>query len=368
MTEKLDPIALRRTLHTMPELAFQEVRTSQFVADTLEKLGYEVTRNVGNTTGVIGVVKGAEPGPTLMLRADMDALPFEIDGKPCAIHACGHDAHTAMLLAAASELKDVVKRGTLKVLFQPAEETIEGALAMIKAGAIDDVDMIVGAHIRPVQDLEPGTCCAAVNHTASTTLYATIKGRSAHAARPHLGINAIDVACAVVQGVQAIWLNPAASWSAKATQLHADQGGATNSIPEEARLTFDVRAGTNEGMKELLEKMGHVIKLTAEAAGATAEVRFGTQCPAADHDEKLKEEIADVIRTVVGPDKLARPCGGGGEDFHHYRLARPELPAAYFGVGVGAAPGLHAATMDFDEKYLPMGTVVFVEWVKRHLA
>ncbi|MFR3635838.1 MAG: amidohydrolase, partial [Sutterella sp.] len=152
MTEKLDPIALRRTLHTMPELAFQEVRTSQFVADTLEKLGYEVTRNVGNTTGVIGVVKGAEPGPTLMLRADMDALPFEIDGKPCAIHACGHDAHTAMLLAAASELKDVVKRGTLKVLFQPAEETIEGALAMIKAGAIDDVDMIVGAHIRPVQD------------------------------------------------------------------------------------------------------------------------------------------------------------------------------------------------------------------------
>ena len=94
MTEKLDPIALRRTLHTMPELAFQEVRTSQFVADTLEKLGYEVTRNVGNTTGVIGVVKGAEPGPTLMLRADMDALPFEIDGKPCAIHACGHDAHS----------------------------------------------------------------------------------------------------------------------------------------------------------------------------------------------------------------------------------------------------------------------------------
>lgn len=366
MTEKLDPIALRHVLHEMPELAFKEERTSAFVADTLEKLGYEVTRHVGGTTGVVGVIKGAEAGPTLMLRADMDALPFEIDGKPCAIHACGHDAHTSMVLAAASELKDIVKRGTLKVLFQPAEETIEGALAMIKAGVIDDVDMIVGAHIRPVQDLEPGTCCAAVNHTASTTVYATIKGRSAHAARPHLGINAIDVACAVVQAVQAIWLNPVASWSAKATQLHADQG-ATNSIPEEARITFDVRAGTNDLMKELLEKMTKAIQLSAEAAGATAEVRYGTQCPAADYDEALTEEIADVIRTVVGPDKLARPCGGGGEDFHHYRLARPGLPAAYFGVGVGAAPGLHAATMDFEEKYLPMGTAVFVEWVKRHL-
>ncbi len=366
MTEILDPIQLRRTLHEMPELAFQEQCTSKFVADTLERLGYAVERGVGGTTGVIGTLKTNVPGPVLMLRADMDALPFEIDGKPCAIHACGHDAHTAMVLAAASELKDVVKRGTLKVLFQPAEETIEGALAMIKAGAIDDVDMIVGAHIRPVQDLEPGTCCAAVNHTASTTLSVTIRGRSAHAARPHLGINTIDVGAAVVQAVQSIWLNPVASWSAKCTQFHADQG-ATNSIPEEARLTFDVRAGTNELMKELLEKMRVAIELTAEAAGATAQLRFGTQCPAYDYDEALTEEIADVIRTVLGSDKLARPCGGGGEDFHHYRLAKPGLAAAYFGVGVGAAPGLHAANMDFEEKYLPMGTAVFVQWVKRHL-
>lgn len=366
MTEILDPIALRRELHEMPELSFKEVRTSKFVADTLERLGYEVQRNVGDTTGVVGVIRGAEPGPVLMIRADMDALPFEIDGKPCAIHACGHDAHTSMVLAAASQLKDIVRRGTLKVLFQPAEETIEGALAMIRAGAIDDVDMIVGAHIRPVQDLEPGTMCAAVNHTASTTLSVTVKGRSAHAARPHLGVNAIDVGSAVVQAVQAIWLNPVASWSAKCTQFHADQG-ATNSIPEEARLTFDVRAGTNDLMKELLEKISRAVTLTAEAAGATAEIRYGTQCPAYDYDEKLMQEIADCICTVAGPDKLARPCGGGGEDFHHYRLARPDLPAAYFGVGVGATPGLHAANMTFEEKYLPMGTAVFVEWVRRHI-
>lgn len=367
MTEKLDPIALRRALHEMPELAFQEEKTAQFVADKLQALGYEVTRHIGDTTGVMGVIHGAEPGPVLMLRADMDALPFEIDGKACAIHACGHDAHTAMVLAAASELKDLVKRGTLKVLFQPAEETIEGALAMIKAGVIDDVDMIVGAHIRPIQDLEPGTCCAAVNHTASTTVSVVVRGRSAHAARPHLGINTIDVGAQIVQAVQAIWLNPVASWSAKATQFHADQG-ATNSIPEEARITFDVRAGTNDLMKELLAKMADAITYTAKATGAEATIKYGTQCPAADYDEALTEEIADVIRTVVGPDKLARPCGGGGEDFHHYRLSRPGLPAAYFGVGVGATPGLHAATMNFDEQYLPMGTAVFVEWVKRHLA
>lgn len=366
MTEILDPIAIRRDLHDMPELAMKEVRTAAYLADKLEALGYDVERQVGGTTGVIGTLKGAEEGPTLMIRADMDALPFTIDGKPCAIHACGHDAHSAMVLAAASALVPLIKRGTLKVLFQPAEESIEGALAMVKAGAIDDVDMIVGAHIRPVQDLEPGTLCAAVNHVGSTNVMVTIKGHSAHAARPHLGVNVIDVGAAVVQAVQAIWLNPAATWTAKATQFHADKG-ATNSIPDEAHITFDVRAGTNELMKELLEKMERAVTYTAQATGAEAIFERGLFCPAADYDEALTAEIADCIKTVAGADKLAKPCGGGGEDFHHYRLSRPELPAAYFGVGVGATPGLHAANMSFDEQYLPLGTQVFVEWVKRHL-
>ena len=150
-----DPTALRRELHEMPELALHEKRTSAYVAEKLKALGIETHENVGGSTGVVGIIRGTEPGPVFMLRADMDALPFVIDGKPCCIHACGHDGHTAMLLAAASRLKDKIKRGTLKLLFQPAEETLQGAPVIIKAGVIDDVDYALGAHIRPIQDVRP---------------------------------------------------------------------------------------------------------------------------------------------------------------------------------------------------------------------
>ena len=154
-------------LHQIPEVGFQEFKTSAYLADKLEALGYEVTRNLGGT-GVVGVVKGAEPGPVMLLRADMDALPFVIDGEHKAIHACGHDAHCSMVLAAASLLKDKVKRGTLKILFQPAEETLGGALAIINAGVLEDVDFAVGLHIRPVQDLPFGKLSPAVHHSSST--------------------------------------------------------------------------------------------------------------------------------------------------------------------------------------------------------
>ena len=218
MSKILDPVALWQDLHQIPELAMQEVKTSAYVAKTLEDLGIPVTRNVGGT-GVVGYIRGEEPGPVLMLRADMDALPFTIDGKECAIHACGHDSHTAMLLAAASRLVGTIKKGAVKLVFQPAEENITGATAMIKDGVLDDVDYALGAHIRPIQDVPAGQICAGVMHSASLTTFVEIEGRSAHAARPHLGINAIDVGTAVVQAVQAIWLNPAGVWSMKCTQF-----------------------------------------------------------------------------------------------------------------------------------------------------
>lgn len=150
---KLDVVEIWKELHRMPEPGMNEFKTGAYLADTLEKLGYEVTRGVGKT-GVVGVVRGKEPGPVVMLRADMDALPFKNeDGSIEYVHACGHDSHSAMVLTAAAELVDKVKKGTLKILFQPAEETLEGALAVMKDGAIDDVDIALGLHVRPVQDI-----------------------------------------------------------------------------------------------------------------------------------------------------------------------------------------------------------------------
>ena len=139
----LNVVEIWRDLHKTPELGFEENKTSAYLAEALEKLGYAVTRGVGKT-GVMGVIRGAEPGPVLMLRADMDALPFRNDdGSIEAVHACGHDSHCAMVLAAASELAGRVRRGTLKILFQPGEETLHGALEVLKSGAVDDVDLKV---------------------------------------------------------------------------------------------------------------------------------------------------------------------------------------------------------------------------------
>lgn len=366
MTQIYDAALLRRDLHEMPELALKEEKTAAYIAEKLRAIGIEPQCGFGGTTGVVGYIRGTEPGPVVMLRADMDALPFVIDGKPCAIHACGHDAHSAMVLAAASRLVGQVKKGAVKLVFQPAEETIEGAEAMIKGGVLDDVDLAFGAHIRPVQDLPLGTCCAAVNHTSSTTCYVTVEGQSCHAARPHLGKNAIDIGCAIVQGIQALWLNPTGAWSAKATQFHADQG-ATNSVPASAKISFDVRASTNADMKTLLEGMKRVVENTALAFDAKASIEFSTVCPAAEYDEELVREVEDAICAEVGQDKLAKPCGGGGEDFHFFKLAKPSLKAAYFGVGVGAEPGLHNATMHFDDTKLAMGVDVMVALAKKHV-
>ncbi len=364
MTQYLDPVALWEDLHQIPELAMQEVKTAAYVAKTLQDLGIETQTQLGGTTGVMGIIRGSEPGPVVMLRADMDALPFTIDGKPCAIHACGHDSHTAMLLAVASRMKDQVKKGTLKLLFQPAEEAISGALAMIDAGVLEDVDYALSSHIRPIQDVEAGKVCPGVMHSASHTMFVEIEGRSAHAARPHLGVNTIDVACAIIQNVQAQWFNPADVWSAKCTQLHAD-AGASNSIPGKARLTFDCRAGTNPLMADFNERFARIVKNTAEAFGAKAEIIEGGNCPAAEYDEDFKEMVREAIVNVCGADAVAKDCGGGGEDFHFFKMAKPSIKAAYFGVGVGATPGLHNADMHFDPKYLINGVNITVDVAKR---
>lgn len=345
-------------LHQIPEVGFQEFKTSAYLADKLEALGYEVTRNLGGT-GVVGIVKGAEPGPVMLLRADMDALPFVIDGEHKAIHACGHDAHCSMVLAAASLLKDKVKRGTLKILFQPAEETLGGALAIIDAGELEDVDLAVGLHIRPVQDLPFGKLSPAVHHSSSTFANIKITGRSCHGSRPHLGVNAVETAAAIINAAAAIKVNPTVAWSCKATAVKGG-GSAYNIIPDSAEVTFDVRSETNEDMTELLDKLRRVAENVAEAYGAKAEFNLpGGVIPAAVLDRVLTAEVAECIKEVAGEENLAEELKNpGGEDFHYFARTYPNLKAAYFGVGVAAEPGLHDPNMHFNPDGLQAGVDV----------
>ena len=354
-------------LHQMPEVGLQEFKTSAYLADAMEKLGYEVTRNV-NVTGVVAIEKGEEPGPTLLLRADMDALPFVIDGKPVNIHACGHDAHSAMLLAAASVLKGKIKRGTLKVLFQPAEETLYGAIGIIEAGVLEGVDMALGLHIRPIQDIPDGTMSPGVKHSSSTFVKVSIHGRSAHASRPHLGVNTIETAAAIIQSVAAIKMNPNFSWSCKPTIINGG-GSATNIIPDSTTITFDIRSQTNEIMTELLERFQKVVKSVGEAFEAEVEVIFpGGVIPAAVLDDELTAEVAESIKEVVGEENLMPVLNNtGGEDFHYFANKYPNLKAAYFGVGVAAEPGLHDPNMTFNVDGLQNGVDVLVNMTLKKL-
>jgi len=354
-------------LHAMPEVGFSELRTSEYLANALKKAGYEVSTGVGKT-GVVGVIKSGKPGSAVALRADMDALSHTVNGQDVCIHSCGHDSHCAMVLTAAEVLAaQGIKAGTLKILFQPAEEILTGALGMIEAGAAAGIDILFGMHLRPIQEAKTGQATPALYHGASYIIEAVVTGLTAHGARPHLGINAIDAAAAVVQAVNAIRSNPVVPWSVKTTRLHA--GGSTlNAIPDRAELAFDLRAQNNKSAEELIEKVKLAATTGAATVGAKAEVTVKGGVPAAEYDAKLIEVARQAITAVLGPDGLLDPIvTPGGEDFHYFTKKVPGLRAAYFGLGCDAEPGLHHPDMHFNHAAMPKGVAILLKAVELSL-
>ena len=356
-------------LHEIPELGFQEFKTAAYISQQLNAAGYQVTDNFNGTTGIVATLDSGVPGPTLALRADMDALGHIINGEACARHTCGHDGHSSVVLAAAQELiaEKSVKKGRLKLIFQPAEELGTGALAMIAGGAVDDVDMLLGFHVRPAEECAVGTAIPAVWYSACLTLEVTVRGETSHAARPHLGINALDAAVSAVQAVNAVHLPPGNSWSAKATRFLCD-AGVTNSVPDEARVVFDLRAAKNDDMTVLHSRVERAILHSVAAFGATAEIETMKSMPAAEIDDEMTSLIADAITGVLGEEALmpvrATP---GSEDFFHYPVQRPQVKAGFWGLGTGLVPGLHHPDMRFDLNALPAGVEIFKACVNKVL-
>lgn len=352
-----DVIALWKDLHQIPELGLQEFKTSAYVAAKLKELGYyDVEEHFAGTTGVVAYARSGNPGPTVMLRADMDALPFKNDdGSVSAVHACGHDSHTAMLLTVASNMVGKVKRGTLKLVFQPAEETLEGALALVKGGIVDDVDEAYAMHIRAPSDVPYGCLCSSIRHTASSFIRIDVKGKSSHGARPNLGASAVEAAVAIAQAVANIKLNPLKGWSCKVTRIHSE-AAAINIIPDTGVLWIDARTETNDMMDELMVKLERAAKGAAESVGATATVSVPKEpIPAPTYSAEAGQEAADLIVELFGKDHLVPPCEGGGEDFHHYSKAKPTLKNTYIGLGADVKPGVHIRSMTFNPEALPVG-------------
>lgn len=357
-------IATYKKLHMNPELGSQEKETAAFLSGELKKLGFEVIEGFA-ATGVLGTLESSQPGLTFALRADMDALPIQEETglayastRPGVMHACGHDAHCAMVLFAAKALlaNGGVTRGTLKVLFQPAEEIGgKGAVEVLEAGVLRDVDELVGVHLRNDSEAKVGDAVPGVKHSAARKIRAKIHGIHAHGAWPHKGANAISALAAIVNNVNAVHADPRVTHSVKPTGCSSGNS-ALNVIPPYAEVTFDLRAQTNEVMQDLHEKVVRAIKAGAEGIGCTAEAVMLSNAPAAELDDGLIEDAAGSIAAVTGR-RLPPVCTPGAEDFHMY-AAQGGIKSGFIGVGGNLSPGVHTPTMKVDLRALALGTKV----------
>ena len=368
-------VALRRDLHQHPELANEEHRTSERVASTLETIGCEVHRHVAGT-GVIGIIRGEHPGPSLMLRADMDALPILEDtalsfssNVPGVMHACGHDAHTACLVGAAGILVGMRKelRGTVRLLFQPAEEKLPGgALPMIEAGALGamdgtpPVDYALGQHVQPELPAGKIGIRSGMYMASSDELYITIRGEGGHAAAPHtIQSDAVVVAAQVIGALQTVVSRncpPGVPSVLSIGKLTAD--GATNVIPETAHME-----GTFRAMDEAWRSRAHsiierVVQHTAEALGATANVEIRKGYPSLYNHEGPANFVRNAAVEYVGEENVVDlDQWFASEDFAYYLQ---HVPGAFYRIGTGnEAAGinhpLHTPRFNIDEEALRVG-------------
>lgn len=352
-------------LHTIPEVGMHEFKTSRYVADVLKKAGYEVEEHVGGATGVIGVLDSGKPGPVLGLRSDMDALGT----VEHAAHLCGHDAHMSMLLTAAEEIKEegLVKKGKLKVLFQPAEETGDGALSMLKGGAVDDVDILIGMHLRPVQECRVGQAAPALYYSSAAHVVIDVEGKQSHGARPYLGVSGLDAGALIVQAANALRFNSNIVNNLKATRFISDCG-VMNAVPGTAQLVFDLRSQDNDLMETMLDRLHKAAEGAAASVGASIKWTLHNMTPASIITPEVTDMIADVIREELGEKALVPPITtAGGEDFFWFPKEKPSLKTGFIALGADVEPGLHDPAMHFDHSCMPNGVKLHKGAVKKIL-
>ncbi len=371
-------IGLRREFHRWAEPSGHEVRTAARVEEVLGSLRI-ATRRVAKT-GVIGTLKGDRPGPTIALRADMDALAQNertglefASENPGVMHACGHDAHTSALLGAARTLADEVElAGTVVFLFQPAEELATGAQAMIAEGALDAVDAVFGLHVfgqAPVGyvGVRPGPILAGGDRWKMT-----FRGRGGHGAMPHVTIDALAPACTTALGLQSIVTKEFDAKDPLVLTVGQVHGGTRfNVVADEAWLDGTVRYYRPEFAAQVEEKMRRFAQSAAEAYRTTMELEYIVMCPPTVNDPELAQLGLDVARRTLGPDALMpfEPVMGS-EDFSFFSQ---KVPGLFVAVGAGnTQKGLvypnHHPQFDIDEDCLDIARTMYVEFAKAYLA
>jgi hippurate hydrolase len=369
--------AIRRDLHAHPEIGFEEVRTSGIVAEKLAQWGIEVHRGLGGT-GVIGVLKGNGSGSRRIgLRADMDALPMEENTNlrwrstiPGRFHGCGHDGHTTILLGTARYLAETRNfDGTVHFIFQPAEEGLGGARAMIKDGLFEKFpcDEIYGLHNAP--DLNHGELAILPGPAMAGADFfdITISGYGAHGAMPERSKDPVVIAMALGQALQTIVsrnVSPTEAAVLSITQIHA--GSAYNVIPGEAKLAGTVRAFSDEVRALIRERMRAICAGIAAAFQVEIDVDIRDIFSVLVNQEEHSRVVADVARTVVGPTNVSTrsQLKMGSEDFADMLQA---VPGAYFWLGHDGSVPVHNPGFTLDDKILPIGASMFARIVETRL-
>lgn len=342
-------------LHERPERGWEEKQTTAYLVEFLQREGFE-PQPFSDMTGLY--VDIGEGEPTVGFRTDIDALWQEVNGTFQANHSCGHDGHMTVALGVALELKKALADGAVRLLFQPAEETGQGAKAILEEGIIDSLDFLYGTHVRPLTELTDGTYAPAIQHGAAKMIQGEISGTEAHGARPEEGVNAIEVASALVEALKRIWIPSSASGSVKMTQLQA--GGASgNVIPGQATFQLDIRAQDNETMEALTAGLKRAINAVATLYGARITTNVKAEMVAAQTDTAAKNILQQAITEVAGNDALQTGIvTPGGEDFHFYSYAKPDLHTTMLGIGCGVIPGLHHPEMTFNRERLPVAAKI----------
>ena len=370
---------LRRDIHAHPELRFEEQRTADVIAKALSDWGIPIHRGLGKT-GVVAILKSGTSDRAVGLRADIDALPVterntfaHASRHPGKMHACGHDGHTAMLLAAAKHLaRHRNYDGTVYLVFQPAEEGGGGAREMIKDGlfTLFPMEAMFGAHNWPGMAVGQFALRAGPCYASSNEFKITVKGRGAHGAMPHLGIDPVPAACAMVQGFQTIITRnkrPLDTGVISVTMIHT--GEATNVIPETCVIEGTVRTFSTEVLDLIEQRMRTMAEATALAHECGCDFEFHRNYPPTVNHEAETVFAQKVLADVVGAHNVLdfEPTMGA-EDFSYYLL---EKPGCYFMIGNGDGAHregghglgpcmLHNPSYDFNDDLIPLGATAWV--------
>lgn len=367
-------VELRRWFHQFPELSFEEFETSEFIAERLTELGYSVKTHIGGT-GVMAVLDTGIQGPAIAFRADMDALPIleesglDFDSKRVGVmHACGHDAHIAVLLGTAMVLMDIKKhlRGVIKLIFQPGEEANGGAKCIINSGALKnpDVESIFALHVMP--DLPVGTIALKAGYMTATDdeFYIKVYGAGAHSSEPEVGINAITIASQIVTALSNLVGSSMSPFDVGTLSVCRISGGeAINVIPDYAEMSGMIRCVEMSNKLLLRDKTRSIAENTAKAFGGRAEIEFIEGFPSVNNDSRLTLSVIEAAeRSLGGRDNiilLERPHLGS-EDFAYYQ---EEIPGVIFMLGCrqqnSETGSLHSAVLNINEDSLEYGVSIF---------